>query len=289
MKNLPADEVNLLRCNARRMVRELGLLNDAYFDIGVTLAERHLLIELNSCLYPTIGEIAERLLIDKTTASRLIAKAVAKGYIDYASDGNDKRKRFLQFTEAGRRILDTFEPIAFNQTRDALLTLTADEIQTVYRGIELYAKGLKRSRLRSKVAFAPITAQDNASLAHLLTDLHKGSRGEWANLFESYQRKGSVYFVMIMETKIIGGLGLVPHKTNGCQMEQVCLQSDMRDLGFEKILLDFCIGEAQRLGFTKCFIDAAQEILFSSEFLQQQGFELLKNKSQGGALLWKAC
>ena len=62
MSGLSIEEINELRRNARNVVRELGLLNDAYFEIGVTLAERHLLIELTTCLSPTMGEIAERLL-----------------------------------------------------------------------------------------------------------------------------------------------------------------------------------------------------------------------------------
>src|SRR5258706_10620862 len=101
MKHLSDQKINSLRQNARSLVRELGLLNDAYFEIGVTLAERHLLIELSSCICPTMGEIAERLLLDKSTASRLIAKAVKKGYIKCSSDEKDKRKRFLHLTELG--------------------------------------------------------------------------------------------------------------------------------------------------------------------------------------------
>lgn len=133
------------------MVRELGLLNDAYFDIGVTLAERHLLIELSSSeLLPTLGEIAERLLLDKSTASRLIAKAVKKKYVRCVLDKNDKRRRFIQLTEHGKNILNAFEPIAYNQTNEALLTLTKEEIETVYAGIALYAKGLKNSRLNKE-------------------------------------------------------------------------------------------------------------------------------------------
>ena len=128
-------------------MRELGLLNDAYFEIGVTLAERHLLIELTSLERPTAGEIADRLLIDKSTASRLIAKAVKKGYVKCSSDESDKRKRFLQLTEIGKKTLNAFEPIAFNQTKEALLTLTAEEIEIVYQGVSLYARGLKNSRL----------------------------------------------------------------------------------------------------------------------------------------------
>lgn len=152
MKNISNTEVDLLRHNARSVVRELGLLNDAFFEIGVTLAERHLLIELTSCSCPTMGEIAERLLLDKSTASRLIAKAMKKGFVKCSSNDKDKRKRFLHLTESGKKTLAAFEPIAFKQTKEALLTLTPGEIEHVYQGVALYAKGLKKSRLEDKVS-----------------------------------------------------------------------------------------------------------------------------------------
>lgn len=150
MKRLSNESVDQLRKNARSIVRELGLLNDAYFEIGVTLAERHLLLELNVCHRPTMGEIADRLLLDKSTISRLISKAVKKNYVECIIDPIDKRKRHLCMTEKGRLILNTFEPIAFNQTKGALLTLTNEEIKTVYEGVALYAKGLKQSRLKQQ-------------------------------------------------------------------------------------------------------------------------------------------
>jgi DNA-binding MarR family transcriptional regulator/GNAT superfamily N-acetyltransferase len=152
MKDLTKEAINELRQNARSVVRELGLLNDAYFEIGVTLAERHLLIELALNPSPTMGEIAERLLLDKSTISRLISKAVKKGYVECITDGKDKRKRFLQMTEKGTQTLNAFEPIAFNQTRNALLTLTHEEIETVHKGVALYAKGLKSARTQDKTA-----------------------------------------------------------------------------------------------------------------------------------------
>lgn len=147
MKDLSNNAVNQLRHNARSIVRELGLLNDAYFEIGVTLAERHLLIELDVCQNPTMGEIAERLLIEKSTASRLISKAVKKGYIECVIDEMDKRKRCLCITKKGKKVLNAFEPIAFDQTKQALLTLTPQEIKTVFQGVDLYGKGLRCARL----------------------------------------------------------------------------------------------------------------------------------------------
>lgn len=177
MENLSSKKINLLRHNARSVVRELGLLNDAYFEIGVTLAERHLLIELTSCTCPTMKEIAERLLLDKSTISRLIAKAMKKGYVKCSSDGKDKRKRFLQLTELGRETLNAFEPIAFNQTKEALLSLTEEEVGLVHRGVALYAKGLKNSRLQNN-AFIPSEEYDEKSNKKIsseesLLEIHK--------------------------------------------------------------------------------------------------------------------
>lgn len=164
MKGLSRESINELRHNARSVVRELGLLNDAYFEIGVTLAERHLLIELSMYPSPTMGEIAERLLLDKSTISRLIAKAVKKGYVECVTDEKDKRKRFLRITEKGQQTLDAFEPIAYNQTKEALLTLTCHEIETVHKGIALYARGLKCSRTQNKTDSDHLLSQRNGNL-----------------------------------------------------------------------------------------------------------------------------
>lgn len=163
MNNLSMEAINELRRNARHVVRELGLLNDAYFEIGVTLAERHLLIELTSCLSPTMGEIAERLLLDKSTVSRLIANAVRKGYVKCETDEKDKRKRFLKITEKGKQTLNAFEPIAFNQTKEALLTLTNEEVDIIHKGVALYAKGLKSARVHNKVGPEHFALPSNAS------------------------------------------------------------------------------------------------------------------------------
>lgn len=279
MKYLSSEEVDLLRHNARTVVRELGLLNDAYFDIGVTLAERHLLIELCTCLYPTVGEIAERLLLDKSTASRLISKAVKKGYIKCSSDAQDKRKRYIQFTKKGKEILHAFEPIAFNQTKDALLVLTEEERAMVSQGVALYAKGLKISRIRKKITFTRLKEQDNAALAELLTDFNKAAT--WADLFQT------PYFVMKIDKEVIGAV-CISHSKNAsiCALSKLCIRSDMRELEMEKYLLECCLKEAKKLKASKCVIDTEKENLFPLEFFQKEGFQQTKNHE---SLLWKAC
>lgn len=184
------EAINRLRHNARCVVRELGLLNDAYFEIGVTLAERHLLIELSVCSSPTMGEIAERLLLDKSTVSRLIAKAVKKGYVKCITDEKDKRKRFLQLTEKGKKVLHAFEPIAFKQTQEALLTLTDEEIKTVYQGIALYAQGLKNSRLQNENLCRKLIGPNHDNLTQSVTQHQKIESS--LEIFEKLSKLGYV-------------------------------------------------------------------------------------------------
>lgn len=276
-----SEKINLLRHNARNVVRELGLLNDAYFEIGVTLAERHLLIELASCNCPTMGEITERLLIDKSTTSRLIDKAAKKGYIQCVADKQDKRKRLIHLTELGKKVLDAFEPIAFNQTKDALLTLSPEQIELVYKGIELYAKGLKNARLQGKKAareearkeeylddinvglapwtLRPFAQKDEQDLYEIFREVvDSGSQFpyECSSLQEFYRQffgpQSHVYVVHSPKGEIVGGFFIRPnfsgrsdHIANAAYM----IKSTYRGQGIGTLLVKASLQIAKNLGF----------------------------------------
>lgn len=139
-------QIEKLRHNTRLVVRELGLLADAYHNIGVTLAERHLLIELKSQENHTVGSIAALLLLEKSSASRLIARAVKKGFVIYQDDSKDKRRRPLAITKKGLETLHAFEAVAQKQVIDAFSFLCPEETETVYQGMALFAKALAQAR-----------------------------------------------------------------------------------------------------------------------------------------------
>lgn len=283
MKDLSAEAVNSLRRNARSMVRELGLLNDAYFEIGVTLAERHILIELEGNPAITMGEMAERLLVDKSTISRLISKALKKGFIECISDAKDKRKRILQMTELGKQTLEAFEPIAFKQTEQALLTLAPDDIDKVYTGIALYAKGLRNSRTQAKEpksAMEFLKIENLAEISSLLNQkgyalrlFQSNDEQELYKIFqevvdsgvqfpyefstrEEFQRqffppKGQVYVCHTLDEKVIGGFyiksncsGRSRHIANAAYM----IHSMHRNKGIGSLLIKASLQFAKQLG-----------------------------------------
>jgi len=269
------EKINLLRHNARCVVRELGLLNDAYFDIGVTLAERHLLIELSSCTCPTMGEIAARLLLDKSTASRLIAKAMQKGYIRTTLDAKDKRKRYLHLTDLGLETLNAFEPIAFHQTKEAMLALTEDEAELVHQGVALYAKGLKASRIQNRLPpealpretlqlplglwLTPFREQDEFALHDLFKTVVESDSGfvyESSSIQEFHRQFLApgyrCYVCRSPEGEVIGGFSIAPSFTGRASHianAKYMVKASHRGRGIGKQLVVASLEIAKQLGF----------------------------------------
>lgn len=283
MIHLSHHAIDELRHNARNVVRELGLLNDAYFEIGVTLAERHLLLELAASSSPIMGEIAERLLLDKSTISRLVSKAVKKGYITCIVDKSDKRKRLLQMTEKGRQTLDAFEPIAFNQTKQALLALNDEEKETVCRGIALYAQGLKYSRTNGKSSETPDSQfiKSQQEILDLLNQMGYGLRlfekKDEQELYEIFQEvvdtgsqfpyesssmeefhrqffipQGQVYVCHTSEGKVVGGFYLRANysgRSNHIANAAYMIHHAYRSKGLGSLLIQASLLFAKELGF----------------------------------------
>lgn len=54
----------------------------------------------------TVGAVAERLEVDQSTASRLVADTIRDGYLSRATSEADGRRSRLELTEAGRRLAE---------------------------------------------------------------------------------------------------------------------------------------------------------------------------------------
>jgi DNA-binding MarR family transcriptional regulator len=74
------------------------------YDISVT--QCYALEALSESGPLRLGELAERLHLDKSTTSRVVQTLVRKGYVEHAPDALDKRALAIAATRAGRRLYD---------------------------------------------------------------------------------------------------------------------------------------------------------------------------------------
>lgn len=311
MTNLPISEINQLRSDARAIVRELGLLNDSYFGVDVTVAERHLLIELASAKEPIMGELAERLLLDKSTISRLIARALKKGYVKTVVDQKDKRRRFVHITKKGIKVLNTFEPIAFAQTKNALLTLKPEEIQAVYQGISCYANGLRSLRLQENDTSATFSGNyEIEELQEILSQLQqKGyileqydqshqeglykifrqvvdtgmqfpyESSSMQSFNEEFMRKPESVYVCCIDGWVVGGFYLRANYSGRCNHianAAYMVLDTYRGYGIGTLMLKASLHFAKKLGFNSMqFNMVLSENVQAIKFYEKFGFDIV--------------
>ncbi len=86
----------------------------------------------------TVGAVAERLAIDPSTASRLVAETIQAGYLTRSPSPEDARRSLLVLTEAGRELVGharLYQRAVFEQ---ATAAWTAEERQTFARLLVLF-------------------------------------------------------------------------------------------------------------------------------------------------------
>lgn len=81
----------------------------------------------------TAVEVAERTSMDKVQVSRAVAKLIAAGRIRRTTDPNDRRRRYLRPTPAGRALYRRIVPLVTARERELTSVLTAAEARALDR------------------------------------------------------------------------------------------------------------------------------------------------------------
>ncbi|MGZ4469669.1 MAG: MarR family winged helix-turn-helix transcriptional regulator [Nocardioidaceae bacterium] len=93
---------------------------DAAADHGLTHAQHQLLLAVRGhagAQPPTIGDIAEALLVKRHTASELVDRTAALGLVERFKDDNDHRRVLLQLTPAGQEVLRRLTDVHLEELR----------------------------------------------------------------------------------------------------------------------------------------------------------------------------
>lgn len=101
---------------ARALARRF---DDALRPFGLTNGQFSLLMSLNRPSPPTIGEVAQLLVMDRTTLTANLKPLERRKLLDVVVDEKDRRNRRLRITDAGRDALTAAVPV-WRSTHDEL-------------------------------------------------------------------------------------------------------------------------------------------------------------------------
>jgi putative acetyltransferase len=286
--------VESVRDAARQLVRELHLLDGRVECCGVPLSECHLITELNQMGEATASELCERLVLEKSTMSRLVNKVVDKGLVCASCCQDDRRSRILCLTEEGKAQARMIDRHARDQVASALDFLAPKEKETAISGLALYARSLRRARIAGDFTIRPARTEDDQAIARIIGDAMQEfglaetakSDAELASIADAYSRPGSAFFVIEKDGEILGGAGFGPlgrgHE-GVCELRKMYFAPGIRGAGMGSRLLGMILETAREAGYEQCYLETMGGMDAARKLYQKHGFEELESRPGGCA------
>ena len=100
------------------------------------------------------------------------------------------------------------------------------------------------------------------------------------NMYESYQSKRSIYFVVEENNKILGGAGINQLKNgdvNICELQKMYFHKSIRGRGIGDKMIELCLNFAVESNYKKCYIETMPNMVDAQKLYIKKGFEYIDN------------
>ena len=141
--NDPASQAAMLRELLRTLIRKLGVLERSEaVCCDMTLSQCNALIEVGRAGVLSVNQLADRLNLDKSTASRVSDKLVLDGQLLRHEDPNDRRYVVLKLTERGSQTYANLENRMTAYFEEVIAGVDPAERAAMLRGLQTLAAAL---------------------------------------------------------------------------------------------------------------------------------------------------
>lgn len=130
------------------MTRRFGLLNKNCCSVGgcdISLAQSHLLYEIDRRHQPSMQQVAEALGTEVTTFSRQVQSLINMNLVKKTPDPNDRRVYTLSLTAEGKNIAGIIDQQMNDYLDEVFSYMTEFEKETVLRSVKLFNEAMGKS------------------------------------------------------------------------------------------------------------------------------------------------
>ena len=276
-----------LRHYSRQAVRLLGMLDKQCGEIALTPVQAHALGEIQ--LQPlTINQLAQRLNVDKSNASRTVAGLNKLELTDSIENPNDKRSQKVTLTTRGQQVLSELDQQQNAFFDNMLEALNEDEQQQLKLGLEVYLKGLTKVCQADEFVLRPLTQADNEQVADVIRQVSaehgltadKGygvSDPTLDDMYSVYDQQGAAYWVVEYQGEIVGGGGFAPlaGEPNVCELQKMYFLPQTRGHGLAKRIVALSLQLAKQFGYQQCYLETTECLREAVGLYEKLGFEHL--------------
>jgi len=276
-----------VRAFNRFYTRQINLLQEGILDSHLSLTEARVLFELAHRSNSTAKDLASELALDPGYLSRILDTFIRKRYIK-THPGNDRRKRHLSLTAAGRKAFNSIDAKSHQEAAAMLAKLSgADQSQLIaaMKSIEniLDPKPPTPYVLRSH------RPGDIGWITHRHGVLYAQEYG-WDEKFEALVAGIAQKFVENFDSQrercwlaeqdgnIIGSVMLVKKTEAVAKLRLLYVEPTARGLGLGGRLVRECISFARDAGYRKITLWTNSILLAARKIYKREGFRLISTE-----------
>jgi putative acetyltransferase len=235
----------------------------------------------------TVSDLADTLVLEKSTVSRVTTGLEKRGLIQVGEAAGDRRKRPYILTEKGREQVLSLHGSANTQVSDALDFVPSEQREEIAAGLALYGRALRYSRLCQEYTIRPIRPGDDPAMARIITGVMTefGAVGcgysigdpEVVQMSDAYAVDNAAFFVVTRAGEVLGGAGIAQLKgaQEGmiCELQKMYFDPRLRGTGMGTRLLIQCLDAARKLGYHSCYLETLDSMHQARRLYRKIGFE----------------
>lgn len=276
-----------LRQLSRQLVRQLGMLDSHCGSFKLTPVQAHTLIELEKTPC-TVSQMAEKLNVDKSNASRTLAILLNLGLVQATSNPNDKRSQLSQLTTAGQQTLTALHQQLNQQVQGILDQMDCDEINQLESSLHRYSRSISAVDKQQDVIVRSLTPSDDPSVAAVIRRVSaeygltkdKGygvADPTLDSMHRVYAEAKSHYWVIEQDQRILGGGGVAPlaGSDNLCELQKMYFLPQLRGKGLARMLAVKALKFAREQGYNGCYLETTANLKEAIALYQSLGFVVI--------------
>lgn len=100
-------------------------------------------------------------------------------------------------------------------------------------------------------------------------------------MFQNFQKKTSVYYIVEYENKIIGGVGIAKldnFEGNVCELQKMYFAPIARGKGLGSKLIEKCLDKAKSLNYESCYLETMPYMMAARGLYEKNGFKNLEKR-----------
>ena len=281
-------QIEALRHTARKLIRELGILEIDPANTQKTPELCHALIEVAKKPGITISELGRLLLMTISTVSRLVKGMSKSGYLELKA-GSDKREKSVYLTALGKEEVEKIDAFSDTKIIGALEFLSEDDVNQIISSISKYGEALEKSRkMREEIKVLTLSSSRiiRKQIVKMVADIQKEefvipiNDETNAGILRAeeeyrYNQTFNFWYAVDGEGKVIGCIGLKKIGEKYGEVKKVFVVKEYRGKGVAQKLMDTLIKSAKKHRFETLFLGAVDKLKGAHKFYTKYGFHLI--------------